>query len=52
MAKEEEKEEALVHEIDVKVLHRRVGQLGKVGMERKSLEEGAGSPLGPAKGWG
>ena len=34
VAKEEEKEEALVAEIDVKVLHRRVGHLGKVGMER------------------
>ena len=32
--KEAEKEEALVAAIDAKVLHRRVGHLGKVGMER------------------
>ena len=38
MVKEEEKEEALVAAIDVKELHRRVGHLGKVGMERLASE--------------
>ena len=38
VAKEEEKEEALVAAIDVTVLHRRVGHLGKAGMERLARE--------------
>ena len=35
---EEEKEEALVAALDVKVLHKRVGHLGKAGMERLARE--------------
>ena len=38
VVKEEEKEEALVAKIDIKVLHRKVGHLGKVGMERLARE--------------
>ena len=39
VAKEEEKEEALVAAIDVKVLHRRVGHLGKVGASESIVME-------------
>ena len=38
MVKEEKNEEALVAALDVKVLHKRVGHLGKVGMERLARE--------------
>ena len=47
VVKEEKKEEALVVALDVRVLHKRVGHLGKAGMERlareglvKGLEDG------------
>ena len=36
--KEEKNEEALVAALDVKVLHKRVGHFGKVGMERLARE--------------
>ena len=38
VVKEEKKEEALVATLDVKVLHKRVGHLGKAGMERLAWE--------------
>ena len=38
VAKEEENEEALVAALDVKVLHKRVGHLGKVGIKRLARE--------------
>ena len=38
VATEEKNEEALVAALDVKVLHKRVGYLGKVGMERVARE--------------
>ena len=38
VAMEEKNEEVLVAAIDVKVLHKRVGHLGKVGMERLAWE--------------
>ena len=57
VAMEEEKEEALVGAIDVKVLHKRVGHLGKVGMERlareglvKGLEDGLDREMEMCKG--
>ena len=48
MVMEEKNEEVVVAAIDVKVLHKRVGHLGKVGMERVARE---GLVRGLEVGW-